>query len=259
MNNRPPTLVEQSGLCGFGESLGGGASDDDIRNNVCVTEQCGEEERRAGRRTAAEAQLIIAERRQVYAALNTLNTLIEPGAHNSGTLDLCEYERLSLAVRALWGEGDGGRVFIESSSVKGHGTRFDVEHDSRGHTRIFLPSGTRGILFAFGLAHEAQHVRDFKVWFGGGRGRRSGEDLREFDYEVRGFETEGIAAKAHAGLPRHPAVRGAVPQEILWDKSWAPADVHTLRRSGAAFRVTRDYAPLSAANPGPRFSDRINL
>jgi RHS repeat-associated protein len=250
VNNRPLTRVDPSGLFDWGESLGGSASNDDLRRNVCATDICTDEERAQGKRTRAEVEKIIQERQQVINAINMLQSLLTLESA-IGNLDSNEMERLKFAVGALGTPNDGNGVTIQSSAVRGKRI-FETEHYKTGLSTIFLPTGIQGISFALGLVHEGQHVRDFTLWFGKG-GKRSGKDLSEFQYEVRGFETEGIAAKAR-GLPRYPTAGNTVTDELLWDKSWAAVDVHTLRHNGAVFRVTRDYKPLSQTNQGRRFS-----
>lgn len=107
-----------------------------------------------------------------------------------------------------------------------------------------------GVNFAFGLAPEGQHANDWNLHRQG-----KGGGLTQFDYEVRGFEIEGIAAKAR-GVGKFPTAGNTVADELLWNSSWRPADVDTLRRNGAMYSVTaRNYKdpagkPLTKTNTG---------
>jgi RHS repeat-associated protein len=250
VSNNPLTRVDPSGLFDFGDSLGGSATDEEILNNTCAQDQCTEEERRAGKRTKAEAQRIVTERQQVLDAVKTLQSLLDYQGFGAN-LDANEYERLSFAVNALGNKGDHNGVVIESSSLNADPTGFTTVATRTGST-IYLKANSRGIDFAFGLVHEGQHVRDFDL-----RRQGKGKRLSLFEFEVRGFETEGIAAKAR-GLTQYPTRHDTDPNELLWNKAWAPADVHTLRNSGAMTRITNTPSynvngkPLSKDNPGPR-------
>jgi hypothetical protein len=248
-------MTDPSGLYDFGKSLGGKASDKEILENTCAGDVCTQEEINQGKRTKADAQKIVDERKSVISAMLTLESLLSLSEY-SKNLDANETERLRLAVNALGTQNDGNGVVIESSSLlKLSATVFEIHHNEKGGSTIYLPTNTRGIAFILGLVHEGQHVRDFTLWFGKG-GKRGNNDITNFEYEVRGFEIEGIAAKAR-GLTRHSTAGNATADELIWDKSWKPADVQTLRHTGAINRVTRDYAPLSPTNQGIKFSQKF--
>jgi RHS repeat-associated protein len=247
VNNRPLTRIDPSGLFDWADSLGGSASDKELEKNLCATDVCTDKERAAGKRSKAEVDRIKQERSKVIAAINMLQSLLTVEAY-IGNLNSDESQRLKAAIGALGNPNDHNGVTINSSVELNQGV-FETRHYKNGLSAIFLPTGgIQGISFHLGLVHEGQHVQDFNVWYNKGSKNR-GQDMSEFEYEVRGFETEGIAAKAR-GLTIYPMAGNREAKEMLWDKSWGAADVPIMRRNGAKYRVTRDYPPLSETNQG---------
>jgi hypothetical protein len=72
VKNRPLNNIDPSGLWDWDSSLGGRATDDELRDNVCAKAQCTEEERKAGKRSRQEVERIIAERERFRQAIKFL-------------------------------------------------------------------------------------------------------------------------------------------------------------------------------------------
>ena len=123
---------------------------------------------------------------------------------------------------------------------------------------VFLgnPTNQHIMDWSLGLLHEGQHIEDYTNFIKGG------PDLTQFQYEVNGFVTEGIGAKAALGSQGFYPRSGQLPaNEHLWNNSWRAADVETLRNSGAINRVYMSYTdpsgrPLTQTNQGPTMGGR---
>jgi RHS repeat-associated protein len=254
VSNQPLNRVDPSGLFEWSAGLGGSASDADLRKNQCAAAQCTEDERKAGKRTKQEVDRIIGERNKVRDGIAYLQSKV-----SSPLLNLAERTRMQNAINAYGAEGEANGVYIFGSFENPLGNDFAVVQ-MLGFSAVFLGNlnSQHYVDWSLGLLHEGQHIEDYANFLNGG------PDLSQFQYEVNGFVTEGIGAKAvMAGgqggfYPRN----GQLPSDQhLWDSSWEAANVETYRNNGAMKRVTRGYTDpsgngLSETNQGPTMGGR---
>lgn len=244
VRNNPMSRVDPSGLWDWGASLGGLASDAELMANVCAGDACTEEERKAGKRTAKEAQLIVEQRKKFIAAIDFMKTLL-----NSTALTAGERDRIQSILKGYGTKEDHNGVFMESRSGSDPETIMGA-----GMSIVFLDFSQAGVGFNIAAVHEGQHVADYMDFY-----FRGGPDLTKFDFEVRGFEAEGIAAKGR-GMPQWETKAGTPQNELVWNKqswgSWSAADIATARTKGAVNRVwnTPSYG-VNPQNKGPRLSN----
>ena len=246
--NQPLNAIDPSGLFVWSEELGGDLTDAELRKNQCAAAQCTADEINAGKRSKEEVDKIIGQRNQVREAIAYLKTLI-----NSPLLNQAERSRLTNAINAYGEEGEHNGVFMMA-------VREDQEFKTVHFFGLSLVSlgnyKNQHIMdWSLGLLHEGQHIEDYKnFWKGGG-------DLTQFEYEVNGFVTEGIGAKAAMKSQGFYPRSGQLPaNEHLWNPSWAAADVQSLRNAGAINRVSVNYNDpsgqrLSFSNPGPTMAE----
>jgi RHS repeat-associated protein len=248
VKNNPLNRVDPSGLWDWGVSLGGTESDDDIRRNVCKESTCTKDEIKAGKRTEAESQGILTGRAKFLAAIAFMNNLL-----NSQSLSPQERDRIRTIVAAYGDKEDHNGVFLESGQ-----SGVDPETISGlGMSFVYLDFSQQGTAFNFDAVHEGQHVADYANFY-----FAQGSDLTLFDYEVRGFEAAGIAAKGR-GLSRYPTQRNTPSDEVLWDQSWSGwkvIDIEAARTKGAMNRVsnTKSYG-VNQQNKGRRMSSAPRL
>ena len=247
--NQPMNAIDPSGLFIWSEELGGNLTDDQLRKNQCAAAQCTADEIRAGKRSKAEVDRIIGQRNQVREAIAYLKTLI-----NSPLLSQAERSRLTNAINAYGEEGEANGVYMMGF----RNDRQFVTVQMLGMSLVYLgnPANQHIMDFSLGMLHEGQHIVDYKNFLKGG------SDLSQFQYEINGFVTEGIGAKAAMKSQGFYPRSGQLPaNEHLWNPGWAPADVEQRRNSGATNRVTGHYSdpsgqPLSQTNQGPTMGDR---
>jgi RHS repeat-associated protein len=249
VRNQPLSRVDPTGLFEWSEELGGGLTDDQLRQNQCAAKQCTADELKAGKRSQEEVDRIIGERNRVREAIAYLQTLV-----NSPLLSLAERSRLQTAISAYGAEYENNGVYIMGFNA----TKEFTTYQMLGMSLVYLgnPTGEHIMDRSLGLLHEGQHIADYKSFMNGG------PDLTQFQYEVNGFVTEGIGAKAAMKSQGFYPRNGQLPaNEQLWNPSWGAADVDKNRNSGAINRVSANYTDpsgrkLEQTNQGPTMGGR---
>jgi RHS repeat-associated protein len=245
--NQPLNRVDPSGLYVWSEELGGGATDDQLRANQCAAKECTADEKKAGKRSEQEVTRIIGQRNQVRDAIAYLQTLVI-----SPLLSVAERSKIEKAIAAYGAQYENNNVYIMGFNTSKEFTTIQM----LGMSFVYLgnPTGEHIMDRSLGMLHEGQHIFDYKSFIHGGA------DLTQFQLEVNGFVTEGIGAKAAMRSQGFYPRSGQLPaNEQLWSPGWQPADVETLRISGAINRVATGYndpsgRPLGPTNQGGTFS-----
>jgi len=239
VRNNPLNRVDPSGLWDWGPSLGGPASDAELRKNACAKAVCTEGERKAGKRSQSEINQIIGQREQFRQAIRFLHALLD-----SSLLTPAEQSRLQSISKAYGTENDHNLVFVEPDNGSGQETS-----SLSGLSVVLVDFTKKGAQFNLSVVHEGEHVADYFDYF-----YRNGADLTQYEMEVRGWEAEGIAAKGK-GYPQWETQAGTPQDQLLWNKSWAPADVEAARSRAATTVVSKRYPGLGPTSQGPRFSN----
>jgi RHS repeat-associated protein len=250
--NQPLNRVDPSGLYEWSEELGGSATDAELRANQCAAAQCTADEVKAGKRSQQEVTKIIGQRNQVREAIAYLQTLV-----NSPLLSVAERSKLQTAIKAYGAEHEKNDVYIMGFNTSTEFTTIQM----LGKSFVFLgnPAGQHIMDQSLGMLHEGQHIVDYKSFLNGGA------DLTQFQFEVNGFVTEGIGAKAAMKSQGFYPRGGQYPaNEQLWNPAWKPADIEKLRNSGAINRVASGYSdptgqPITPTNQGSTLGDNKRL
>jgi RHS repeat-associated protein len=201
--NNPLRFIDPTGLFNWDSSLGGDATDDQLRKTMAKK----------------EANRIIKQRKNITNALNKMA--------KSGD------SALSGVASAYGSAGDNNGVTIAAGPVT-PGAAAQAEnavplgYDSRGNTEVTVtvPQNASGNGLFISLAHEGAHVQDAQNV--GAFGTSGNVSMTRYDTEMHGYMLTMSAAR-YLGLPGASATVGSTTFQF-WNPAWTKTDLQTQPR-----------------------------
>jgi RHS repeat-associated protein len=255
VSNNPLKFIDPSGLYEWNASLGGGLTDDQLRDLRDRAKSFGVD---------PKVYQSVLDRREAFK--NALATADR--ASNSSELSAAEQTQVRESVAAYGSEGSANGVSVGVGYLaKGvaaeatlNATPFPYDQNTnsvRASITVTIDDDTTGDNLTIAVAHEGRHVADAQAFAtaltadiasGGANAVAGSFNRTRYERETRGYSVSSYVAQA-LGLPN-----SNYGGNEIWNNSWAAADRATKRAAGIQkhLKESKSYK-LTPTNPGNKY------
>lgn len=154
---------------------------------------------------------------------------------DKGGINSKEYKKAERAILSYGKKGESnGVTIVKSGSERGSARPGDIKSKAITVTLMSdsFDSAKEPNLDAI-IIHEGSHVADISDWYKGGRKENS--RFSQYNSEFEAYSVSSIYAEAIGQERSGYVIRAPQPytrflwSAVIWDESWAPADIETMR------------------------------